>query len=311
MFLWVLMLQAVLRVDTIVALMNFRKVVFTEGNAGYSTTTVCHGFQHSGHQRSSSAVFNGEWILQSESNKARMVPKLNKVGNQTEVCETVNHRVPGNFSAWREEANKVRERNGQIARNVDDSSYFNGSVPIIPDASSYETSQKLDYGFEPRGNSTTTTINKESLGVTQSGPVVPLPSKDLEVGTNVDVNLKGDGKQKPLINGKSSVSASNENKVTISKAEKCTEPSKVRANLSKIFDKVLIVDNVSAAKNAVAMLVNQYRNLVHSCDTEVSFIFLSKLSSPQLRNTCTIGNLNFVVMLLLLCDYSMLIGVQD
>ncbi|VVB00979.1 unnamed protein product [Arabis nemorensis] len=84
--------------------------------------------------------------------------------------------------------------------------------------------------------------------------------------TNVDVDLKGEGKTKPLIDRKS------EDKVTISKAEKCTEPSKVRENLRKLYDKVLIVDNVPAAKNVVAKLLTQYRNLVHSCDAEVSGI---------------------------------------
>ncbi|CAH2036364.1 unnamed protein product [Thlaspi arvense] len=252
-----------------------RKVASAEGNVSYSTTTVCHGFQHPGHQRSSSAVFNGEWILQSEPNRARMVPKTNKVGNQAEVGETVNHQVPGTVSAWREEANKFRERNGQIARNLDEGSYFSGPpVPIVrPNAPSYGTSQKIDYGFKPRGNSSAAaTLSKESVGVTQSVPVVTLPRKDLEVGKNLDVDLKEDGKQRPLVTGKSSDNASNENPVSVSKVVKSTEPSKVRANLRKIYDKVVVVDTVPAAKNAVAKLVNQYRNLVHSCDTEVSGI---------------------------------------
>lgn len=310
-------MQAVFRVDTTVMLVNFRKVVFTQGNVGYSTTTVCHGFQHSGHQRSSSTVFNGEWILLSESNKARMVPKMNKVGNQTEVGETVTHRVHGNVSAWREEAKKVRERYGQVVGNVDDSSYFNSSLPIIPDASSYETSQTLDYRFEPRGNSTTTTtINEESIGVTLSGPVVTLPSKNLEVGTNVVVDFEGDGKPKPLINGKSSVNTSNEKKVTISepkplsKVEKCTEPAKVRENLSKIYDKVLIVDNVPAAKNVVAKLLTQYRNLVHACDTEVGLFFYFSCH-PHNAEKLYNWQFEFHCNPLLLSDYAMLIGVRD
>ncbi|KAG7600133.1 3'-5' exonuclease domain [Arabidopsis suecica] len=247
-----------------------RKLSSTEGNVGYSTTTVCQGFQHPGHQRSSSVVFNGEWELRSESNKVRMVPKIIKVGNQTEVSET--HQVPGTVSAWREEANKLRERNGQNVRNFDDSGYFNGSVPVISSAPSYETSQKIDYEFKPRGN-TTATLNKELIGVTQSEPVVSLPSKSLDIGDNMDVNPKGEGKQRPLISGKSSGTANgNKNTVAISKVEKSTEPSNVRENLRKIYDKVLVVDNVQAAKDTVAKLVNQYRNHVHSCDTEVSGI---------------------------------------
>lgn len=284
----------------------FRKVASTEGNVGYSTTTVCQGFQHSGHQRSSSVVFNVEWELRSESNKVRMVPKIIKVGNQTEVAET--HQVPGNVSAWREEAKKVRERNGQIARNLDDSCYLNSSVPVISNAPNYETSQKIDFGFKPRGNSTAT-LNKESIGVTQSEPVVTLPSESLEVGVNMDVYPKREEKQKPLISGKSSgTTINNENTVTISKVEKSSEPSKVHANLRKIYDKVLVVDNVPAAKSTVAKLVNQYRNLVHSCDTEVCCIFLFKLSPLQLGNIYTIGKLIFLTKLR---SFSMLIGVRD
>lgn len=256
-------------------LVNFRRLASTEGSVGYSTTsTVCHGFQNPVHQRPSSVVFNGEWILLSEPNRARMVPKTNKVGNQTEVGETVNHQVPGTVSAWRDEANKFRARHGQVSRNLDDGSYFNGSsvpVPPAPSAPSYGTSQKIDYGFKPRGNSTCATIRKESIGVMQSEPVVTLPNKNLEVRSEVDVRLQGDGKPKPLVSGKSSGKASNVNPV---KVEKSNEPSKVRANLRRIYDKVVVVDTVPAARNVVAKLVDQYRNLVHSCDTEVSMFIL-------------------------------------
>ncbi|XP_019095171.1 PREDICTED: DNA polymerase I A, chloroplastic/mitochondrial isoform X1 [Camelina sativa] len=299
-----------------------RRVASTEGNVGYSTTTVCQGFQHSGQQRSSSVVFNGEWELRSESNRVRMVPKIIKVGNQSEVAEThrvpesvsawrenelsleqsrlkpvtqkqnelrmvpeitkvgnqsevaETHRVPGDVSAWREEAKKVRERNGQIARNFDDSFYLNGSVPVVSNAPTYETSQKFDSGFKPIGNGTAATLDTESVGVTPSGPVVTLPSKSLEVEASIDVNLTGEEKLRPRrSSGKSSgTKISSENTDTISKVEKSSDTSKVRENLRKIYDKVLVVDNVTAAKSTVAKLVNQYRNLVHSCDTEVSGI---------------------------------------
>ena len=250
-------------------LVNFRRLASTEGSVGYSTSTVCHGFQNPVHQRPSSVVFNGEWILLSEPNRARMVPKTNKVGNQTEVGETVNHQVPGTVSAWRDEANKFRARHGQVAtRNLDDASYFSGSsIPVTPpSAPSYgRTSQKIDYGVKPRGNnSTSATLHKESIGVMQS------PNKNLEVGIGSDVDAR---LPKPLVSGKASGKASNVNPVTISKVEKSNEPSKVRANLRRIYDKVVVVDTVPAARNVVAKLVDQYRNLVHSCDTEVCFIF--------------------------------------
>ncbi|CDP05771.1 unnamed protein product [Coffea canephora] len=48
--------------------------------------------------------------------------------------------------------------------------------------------------------------------------------------------------------------------------------SNLRERLSCIYDKVLVVDTVSAAKEVVGLLTNQYRHMVHACDTEVSKI---------------------------------------
>ncbi|XP_057951031.1 DNA polymerase I A, chloroplastic/mitochondrial isoform X2 [Malania oleifera] len=42
--------------------------------------------------------------------------------------------------------------------------------------------------------------------------------------------------------------------------------------LCRIYDEVLVVDNVSDAQKVVRMLRNQYRHLVHACDTEVAKI---------------------------------------
>ncbi|KAL6283926.1 hypothetical protein ACE6H2_014855 [Prunus campanulata] len=46
----------------------------------------------------------------------------------------------------------------------------------------------------------------------------------------------------------------------------------LRIRLNTIYDKVLVVNSVSVAKKVVKMLTNQYRNLVHACDTEVAKI---------------------------------------
>nr|XP_027098358.1 DNA polymerase I A, chloroplastic/mitochondrial-like isoform X2 [Coffea arabica] len=48
--------------------------------------------------------------------------------------------------------------------------------------------------------------------------------------------------------------------------------SNLHERLGCIYDKVLVVDTVSAAKEVVGMLTNQYRHMVHACDTEVSKI---------------------------------------
>lgn len=241
-----------------------RKLAITKGNAGYSTATDCggsHGFQHSGHQRSSSVEFSGEWKLNLGSKTARMVPPTVKQA--------------GAVSAWREEVNRLRGRNAEHANNQDDafsngSYYFKGFVPKIDDVQSYGNSQNFDFKLKPGSD-------RELNGFMQTksmrGPVIALPSKDIEVGGETDVTLKGDedahGEQKPL-NGHTSLdNASYKKTTTISKVEKCTNLSKIRANLKKIYNRVLVVDNVSTAKETVAKLMNQYRNLVHACDTEV------------------------------------------
>lgn len=48
--------------------------------------------------------------------------------------------------------------------------------------------------------------------------------------------------------------------------------SELRKRLSCTYDKVLIVDDISAAEKVVGMLTNQYKHLVHACDTEVAKI---------------------------------------
>ncbi|XP_059664759.1 DNA polymerase I B, chloroplastic/mitochondrial-like isoform X2 [Cornus florida] len=49
--------------------------------------------------------------------------------------------------------------------------------------------------------------------------------------------------------------------------------------LNRIYDKVIVVDNISIAKEVVGLLTNQYRHLVHACDTEVAQIDV-KLETP-------------------------------
>ncbi|XP_022716927.1 DNA polymerase I A, chloroplastic/mitochondrial isoform X2 [Durio zibethinus] len=50
----------------------------------------------------------------------------------------------------------------------------------------------------------------------------------------------------------------------------------IHKQLAGIYDQVLVVDNISVAKEVVLMLTTQYRHLVHACDTEVSNIDVKK-----------------------------------
>lgn len=53
------------------------------------------------------------------------------------------------------------------------------------------------------------------------------------------------------------------------KAATAVNEGDLREKLSSIYDKVLVVNSVPDAKKVVRMLTDQYRHLVHACDTEV------------------------------------------
>lgn len=53
-----------------------------------------------------------------------------------------------------------------------------------------------------------------------------------------------------------------------------TQPN-IHARLTSIYSKVLVVNSISAAKKVVQMLTDQYRHLVHACDTEVCYLLQS------------------------------------
>ncbi|KAI3456951.1 hypothetical protein Pfo_013614 [Paulownia fortunei] len=50
------------------------------------------------------------------------------------------------------------------------------------------------------------------------------------------------------------------------------EATELRQRLSMVYDKVLVVDSIPAARQVVSMLTNQYKYLIHACDTEVASI---------------------------------------
>ncbi|CAA3006716.1 DNA polymerase I B, chloroplastic mitochondrial-like [Olea europaea subsp. europaea] len=50
------------------------------------------------------------------------------------------------------------------------------------------------------------------------------------------------------------------------------EPKNILKGLCSVYDKVLVVNSITAAREVVGLLTNQYRHLVHACDTEVANI---------------------------------------
>ncbi|KAJ4827344.1 hypothetical protein Tsubulata_003300 [Turnera subulata] len=57
------------------------------------------------------------------------------------------------------------------------------------------------------------------------------------------------------------------------------ERNQLRKKLTSIYGSVLVVDSVSMAKQVVSKLTNQYRHLIHACDTEVAKIDV-KVETP-------------------------------
>ncbi|KAF5461079.1 hypothetical protein F2P56_020903 [Juglans regia] len=55
-------------------------------------------------------------------------------------------------------------------------------------------------------------------------------------------------------------------------SEQTNHQSDLHKRLGSIYDGVLVVNNVSVAKEVVRVLTNKYRHLVHACDTEVAKI---------------------------------------
>ncbi|KAJ6293241.1 hypothetical protein OIU78_025265 [Salix suchowensis] len=62
------------------------------------------------------------------------------------------------------------------------------------------------------------------------------------------------------------------------KAQTNGKPHKpgIHERLTNIYERVLVVDNVSMAREVVSKLTNQYRHLIHACDTEVAKIDVSE-----------------------------------
>ncbi|KAL3639950.1 hypothetical protein CASFOL_014918 [Castilleja foliolosa] len=52
--------------------------------------------------------------------------------------------------------------------------------------------------------------------------------------------------------------------------------SEIQKRLSQVYDKVLVVNCVDAARDVVKMLTNEYKNLVHACDTEQTSMLKKK-----------------------------------
>jgi DNA polymerase-1 len=56
---------------------------------------------------------------------------------------------------------------------------------------------------------------------------------------------------------------------TIARKPRCTDQTKLRDRLCRIYEDILVVDNIPLAEEVVKMLTVKYRHLIYACDTEV------------------------------------------
>lgn len=61
------------------------------------------------------------------------------------------------------------------------------------------------------------------------------------------------------------------NATSVKKA-RSSEQLKLRGRLCSIYEDILVVNNISLAKEVAKMLTVNYRHLIHACDTEVQFL---------------------------------------
>ncbi|KAI3916944.1 hypothetical protein MKW98_014405 [Papaver atlanticum] len=62
----------------------------------------------------------------------------------------------------------------------------------------------------------------------------------------------------------------------IKNGDEATSTADLRESLSRIYDEVLVVENISAAKEIVKMLTTKHRNRIYACNTEVCKIDVKK-----------------------------------
>lgn len=149
------------------------------------------------------------------------------------------------------------------AKNKGERSYING---LSGDASTQKcyTMFSNDYSSQTRGN-------EENISVTCIEPEAQ--PNGLSVHHLKEKMEKIPGSDEKIANGGNKKDPDlSETYVVETSAERTNVH--LREKLNRIYDKVLVVDNIVAAKEIVEKLTNQYRHLVHACDTEACICIL-------------------------------------
>lgn len=190
---------------------------------------------------------------------------------------------------WDMETNKVRNeklaqsnkvRNEKLAQSVRDD-LANGRVPFVQkargafdDGSDYSRTGSHQFGIFPNGCSPSAhyaiTETTEDV-ITEALEDVLQPNMDrreVKFGENMRSNVDFER----AINGRKPLDPGSQGKVTPSRLQTDTKKEKMseKEKLVRIYDKVLVVDNVAKAREVVAMITTKYKDLVYACDTEVN-----------------------------------------
>ncbi|KAL8098613.1 hypothetical protein AgCh_031398 [Apium graveolens] len=147
------------------------------------------------------------------------------------------------------------------AKNKGERSYVNG---LLGDASTQQcyTMPINDYSSQTLGN-------EENISVTC---IVPEAQPNgLSVHYLKEKMEKSPVSDEKLANGGNKKNPDLSETYVVETSAKRTNVH-LREKLNRIYDKVLVVDNIVVAKEIVEKLTNQYRHLVHACDTEVAGI---------------------------------------
>ncbi|KAL7103475.1 hypothetical protein ACP275_08G181800 [Erythranthe tilingii] len=138
----------------------------------------------------------------------------------------------------------------EFAGNVGQNGYnvFHSQMPLVKD----------------RSNRVPYTNGDDKITLEDKGDQDSIHVKD-----NVVVKIKTASKSGSA--NKKTVSCDNISELP-SKRVATSEVTELHERLSQIYDKVLVVDDVTEARRVVSLLTTKFKNLIHACDTEVANI---------------------------------------
>ncbi|XP_023771518.1 DNA polymerase I A, chloroplastic/mitochondrial [Lactuca sativa] len=249
-------------------------------------------------------------LVESKSGNsyARMVPHGSKDGIQENTCITpVLDTHPQNLFRKKDEKPQTWSQAREVLKATKENTYFSNKVTLaVPNVPNVPSAQyAVSVITEPcKHEDIQGALRKAQTLSPPQGQKLPELKQKFSEDTHVNVVPKKDlklekpkleqtmsppqGQKRPELKQKFSEDTpvngvqKKELKLEKPKLEDLNETyivpldfkeySHLQKKLTSIYDKVLVVDNISIAKQVVEKLTTQYRHLVHACDTEVAAI---------------------------------------